>query len=511
MDWRAAAKMTDAAPSADTILRAAVDSMAEAVIICDADFRLLFANAQAERSLGRFLAKLRDGATFAQAAAAATRRLRPALTEAEADRIARQMEAAFQAGARARVRGDDGAPLDARLSRLPNGEFVAIMVDMSAQIARQTDLMRALDRAERGAEARAAQMAELSHELRTPLTGLLGMAQVLSHQNLTPEQHEMVLTLRRSGAALIELLSATIVQSQDALTQDALSPAEHDPRAVLADAAALWRPLAKAKNIEIEVFVAPDVPRALSLDALRVGQCLSNLISNAVRYTSGSLIEVRGAMGADGRSLLVHVTDDGAGVDPALAGTLFDPFVRGPVHADLPGSGLGLALTRRLARLHGGDVIAVTPPEGGARFTLHVEVAVGAAPDRGVGGRVLIVDDDASNRAVVRHMLDSLELDLSEAATAAEAQAAIAAEPPDLVLLDLNLPDLSGTDLVSAIAERMLTPRIVVLTGDQSVLRTPMPDAVRSTLLKPVDMEALREAVISVLAQRGDTRTSDGT
>mgnify|MGYP003651519945 CR=1 FL=1 len=506
----------DLDPHTQLSIRAAMDRMTEAMVICDRRGGLLFANAQAERRVGRFLAFLRGGLSFSEAVTEATRAIRPDMSDAAIAAIARRVQDDMNALVPVRIRADDGAPLDARTVRLPNGDFVAVLVDMTEEIGQRTELIRALDRAERGVEARAAQMAELSHELRNPLNGVLGMTRALLDEDLSPRQREIAETLSRSAASLVELLGAAIERAREPLEGDALDLSDCDPHALLADAAALWRPLAEAKGLTLRLTVDDAVPRLLRLDALRFGQCVNNLVANAVHYSPAGRVDVHaGAEAMTGGALLtVRVRDEGPGVDEDLLARLFEPYTRGGLHAGRAGSGLGLAVTRRLARLHGGDVTY----EGGdgATFLLRLRAwpplhaAPGAPAQPPAGATALIVDDDAVNRSVTGHMLDALGLTLQEASSGAEAMAAIRLAPPDLLLLDMRLQDMHGSDVLRFAAALPDAPEILVLSGETGAEALTLPMGARAALSKPLDLGRLRDAVRSALSDRARLRRPPG-
>lgn len=502
-------------PHTQLSIRAAMDRMAEAMVICDRHGRLLFANAQAERRVGRFLALLRRGRTVLEALSEGIRAVSPDMPDAEVADVARRMVDDLDALTPVRAVADDGTPLDTRSVRLPNGEFVAVLVDMTEQIAKRTELIRALDRAERGAEARAAQMAELSHELRNPLNGMLGMAQALLDEDLSPRQRDIAETLSRSAGSLVHLLGAAIERSREPMEGDALDFSDCDPSALIADAAALWRPLAEAKGLKLCLDIDPGLPGRLRLDALRVAQCLNNLIANAVNYSPEGRVGIRAAVApAPGGAILsMRVTDEGPGIEPALLGRLFERYSRGDAQRDQPGSGLGLAVARRLARLHGGDVIHENAAGGGAIFTLRVRAWPPVQPtadgDRPAGAhcmRALIVDDDAVNRSVTAHMLDTMGLALSEASSGAEAMAAIRDAPPDLLLLDMKLQDMHGSEVLRFAAAQPDAPEILVLSGEAGAEALTLPMGARAALTKPLDVARLRDAVRAAITDRARLR-----
>jgi CheY-like chemotaxis protein/anti-sigma regulatory factor (Ser/Thr protein kinase) len=268
-------------------------------------------------------------------------------------------------------------------------------------------------------------------------------------------------------------------------------------------------PSARARGGSLTLEIDPAVPDRLWFDPIQIRQCLDNLIQNAISHAPGGAIATRAhARRLRGESwvLVIAVADQGPGVPAPLREQIFAPYVRGPARADAQGSGLGLAVVRRIARRHGGEVTLSHPAEGGACF----EVAIHAAPPirphrngqpvrRGAGAsraRVLIVDDDPINRAVTVHMLASLDLALEEAATGAEALAAAHARAPDLVLLDVHLEDMDGEAVLAALRAMPAPPHVVLITGDPRIGAL---IGARATLLKPLDIAQLRHEVCAAL------------
>ena len=228
-----------------------------------------------------------------------------------------------------------------------------------------------------------------------------------------------------------------------------IRPAPCDPAAEIRAAAALYLPLYQAQGLGLQLALSPDLPNRAVLDAQRLRQCLSNLFSNALKHTKTGGVTLSARPGAEGQ-IEILVADTGPGIAPDLANRIFEPFQRGA--SDQPGSGLGLSITRALARSMAGDLVLL-PSEQGARFRLTLSygredpapsAGPAPAPTRTAAARVLIVDDIATNRLVARTHLRLLGLETDEATSGSEALEMIRTSPPDMVFLDMNMPGLDG-------------------------------------------------------------------
>ena len=371
--------------------------------------------------------------------------------------------------------------------------FAAFSLRQMRQLQRRHDALEALTAdlhlARRAAEAHSRAkshfLADMSHEIRTPFQGLLGMLGMLRDTGLDARQIDYLRTATESADHLLAVLNDILDMSQLEAGRLQLSPAPVTLRHLLQDVESLMRPQAHARHLALHVDADPAVPERARLDATRVKQVLFNLLSNAIKFSQRGTVELalRLQHAEGGERLLFAVTDTGPGMDGETVARLFERFERGPQGQGAPrGSGLGLEISRSLARLMGGDLEVSSQPGRGSRFSfsLPLEPVLGsdaaAAAPRELEGPppqrldVLVAEDHAVNRQVLAALLDSLGHRAHFVPNGAEAIAAVQRQRFDLVLMDLHMPDIDGieaTRRIRALPERTAaTVPIVALTAD---------------------------------------------
>jgi len=393
------------------------------------------------------------------------------------------------------------------------------------RLERRTEIAhRARRRAEEADAAKSRFLALMSHEMRTPLNSITGYAEVLARRpGLDSVAIEQLGHIQRSGDALLMLVEDVleISRGDDALSLTPLRLAD-----VVAAAAAPSRIEAENKGLTLSVDIRPDAAPMLIGDRRRLRQALHHLISNAVKFTERGTVSVL----ADriGDEVLIAVTDSGCGLDMAVADRLFDAFVQGDdsISRTHIGAGVGLSLVRRHAALMGGSVVVDSRPGDGATFTLRLPLALAQVPipsarpaaaaaapaparvedgARPAAPRVLVVDDHPANREVARLMLAAIGCEIAEACDGDEAVAMAAAQPFDLILMDVRMPRVDGLAATRAIRAAGNAVPILAVTADA------MPeDAARcfaagmdDHLPKPISHHALYAAMERLLNAAG--------
>ncbi len=397
----------------------------------------------------------------------------------------------------------------------------------------EINLQRARDAAEAANRAKSEFLANMSHEIRTPLNGVMGVASALSRTELSEDQREMVGLITSSAETLEALLSDVLDLARIESGRLELKAKPFDLVQAARDVASLFEPSAAAKGLALSVETAPAADGLFVGDAARLRQVLSNLVSNAVKFTArGSVrIRVRARRAAGGAALKISVADTGIGFDADVAERLFERFEQadGSITRRYGGTGLGLAISRSLVEAMGGRLSAASRPGRGATFTIEVSLPRAAAAvcddalgaqDAVAGGdltrmRVLLAEDHPTNRRVIELILGAAGVNLMCVENGAEALAAWRAGHFDLVLMDMQMPVMDGLSATRAIreAERrggLARTPIYALTANAMAehARASAEAGVDGHLTKPISAEALLHAVSETASALGTSHVS---
>ncbi len=343
------------------------------------------------------------------------------------------------------------------------------------------DLREARAAAEAASIAKSAFLANMSHEIRTPFQGLLGMLSLLRETGLAPRQLDYLRTAQESADHLLTILNDILDMSKLESGTLAIAPETVDLRRLVGDIESLMRAPAAAKGLQFEVTVDPELPLRIVADPTRVRQVLFNLLNNAIKFSdTGSVtLGVRGA----GERIVFTVTDTGIGMSAQTLSQLFQRFTQGDASPSRRhgGTGLGLEISRNLARLMGGDLRVASTLGVGSQFVFDMPLLDGGAappeaepalPPPGVAAqplRVLVAEDHPVNRAYVSALLEQLGHAPTFVDNGQDAVHAAGVGRFDIVLMDLHMPLLDGAEAAQAIrrlpGERAQVP-IVALTAD---------------------------------------------
>ncbi|MBD3307044.1 PAS domain-containing protein [candidate division KSB3 bacterium] len=348
---------------------------------------------------------------------------------------------------------------------------LGIAIDITGRKRREQELEAAKEAAEAASRAKSEFLANMSHELRTPLNGVLGYAQILNNDpGFTPKQHEQIEGIYRSGHHLLTLINDILDLSKIEAGKFELNTTDFHLNQFLQNIVDVHRMQARQKGLALHFDIAPDVPPSIRGDARRLRQVLINLLGNAVKFTHQGQIAFRvtrsseEAVSAETELELVRlrfeIEDTGCGIQPDHLQTIFEPFQQvGQQQGWIEGTGLGLTISQRLVQTMGSRLHVTSTPGQGSTFWFDLDVPVvehgkpsvvpPASPVRGyVGERrcILLVDDHAENRKVIRDMLHPIGFELLEAVDGYDALEQAAAHHPDLILMDLMMPELDGFD-----------------------------------------------------------------
>ncbi len=442
----------------------------------------------------------------------------------EYGRLLRQEQS--QLDLRYRVRHSDGrwVTLDTRGQAIVREDgrtegAVVVCRDVSADLAFEAELQAALAEAESASTSKSEFLSRMSHELRTPLNSVLGFAQLLELDGVQGEQAQAVGHILRAGQHLLnlidEVLDITRIESgRIELSLEAVPIAE-----VVGDAVDLSRPLAEDRSISLELHLDVEEDTHVLADRQRLLQVLLNLLSNGVKYNHAEGA-VAVLVARDGDRVRISVADDGPGIAPEDAERVFRPFDRlGAERSGVQGTGVGLTLSKHLVEQMGGAIELSSERESGAVFTVTLSATAAARATRqptermprrqegsGTDLRVLHIEDNLANLELVEQILARLGTIELRAAMYGSLGLDLAREHrPDLVLLDLHLPDMTGAEVLERLREDpdLADVPVAVVTADATPnqIRALQSAGAIAYLTKPIDVQELVRVVELVRAR----------
>jgi CheY-like chemotaxis protein/nitrogen-specific signal transduction histidine kinase len=359
-------------------------------------------------------------------------------------------------------------------------------------------------------------LANMSHEIRTPMNGVLGMAELLAKTSLDTKQRTFTDIIVKSGNALLTIINDILDFSKIDAGQMVLDPAPFDIAEAVEDVATLVSTRAKEKDLELIVRIDPAMPRSFIGDVGRIRQIITNLMGNAVKFTERGhvLIDITGRETGDSWQLHCRVVDTGIGIPEDKLALVFEKFsqVDSSSTRRHEGTGLGLAITSKLVELMKGKVGAESKLGAGSTFwfTVNLPVHEGSvrrvpvAPAEVAGARVLIIDDNPVNCAILLEQFKAWNFDACAAESGKIGLAVLEAAakiglPVDLVILDYQMPDMNGGEVLAAIRSNSAIANVPVtmLTSVDQALSSDMLKAydVDQHLLKPARSAQLLEAI----------------
>jgi signal transduction histidine kinase/ActR/RegA family two-component response regulator len=397
-----------------------------------------------------------------------------------------------------------------------------LLETVTAQAQQLREANTRLEQARREAvEAEAARgrfVANMSHEIRTPLNGILGIARLLLQTQLSGEQRELVLAIYNSRRVLKAIIDDILDFSKLESGHARLESAPFNPAIAIQSACQLYSVDARMKRVRFECH-ADNLPQQVLGDSIRLSQVVSNLVSNAVKFTTEGSVTVDAHWAAGELTLVVR--DTGIGIEPSVLPRLFKPFMQADdsMTRQYGGTGLGLAIVHQIVAQMGGRVDVASEPGAGSTFTVRVPMPVIAPVEAAPNGhdvasplavapvepaprrlRVLLAEDNAINALMVRRFVERLG---HEVVVAEEGEAALNAalsETYDLLLLDLQMPKLDGLSVARAIRSAKGPRADIPIVAVTANARTEDMDACREAgidyfLAKPIDFDALESLV----------------
>ena len=417
-----------------------------------------------------------------------------------------------------------------RVFRLSSGEVVAVYDDLTEIKQAQQASEQARRLAEEASRAKSAFLANMSHEIRTPLNAIIGLSQLLRQSDLNENQLDHLNKIYHSSRMLLGILNDILDFSKIESGRMELEARSFELQEVISQVSVMFDETIHTRQVEFLYDIQPDLPSSLVGDSLRLSQVLTNLLSNAFKFTNeGGLVKLgiystEPARG-DHVGLRFSVSDTGIGMSEEQLARLFQPFSQADISTtrQYGGTGLGLVISRRLVEAMGGELSVASTPGEGSTFQFSVELPIGQETRKATkcpdtrGHRVLIVDDHEEARAILRQMLQFCDFATEEVASGEASLEVVAAaerrnEPFDFILMDWHMPGgMNGAETCGALEQmrrrgelqQTRSPLLMVSAYQKDEVN--LPEGLTTDFLaKPLDASMLYDALVR--AETGNPR-----
>lgn len=394
--------------------------------------------------------------------------------------------------------------------------FIAIERDISEAKRNEQELQRARIAAEEGARSKSEFLATMSHEIRTPMNGVIGMAQLMSETRLDEDQKLYTDTILTSARTLLALINDILDLSKLDAGEVQLNLTEFDLVAWFENTLRPLQAQADTKSLELVFGTEADVPRRVRADDRRMGQILTNLVGNAIKFTEQGQVRVtlEAEQTAPGQAeLVLQVADTGIGIPSDMLVTIFERFSQADaaISRRFGGTGLGLAISRRIASAMNGAISVMSDPGIGSCFTVRLPVSLVEGSDETVpeaqhvqavdgidGLHILVAEDNSVNRLLVSKFLKNLPVCLGFAHNGEEAVEYVKQQRPDVILMDMSMPVMDGLEATREIRNlHIVQPRIIALTANafDTDKDACIAAGMDEFLTKPISRERLMQAL----------------
>ncbi|HJT60705.1 MAG TPA: response regulator [Burkholderiales bacterium] len=399
---------------------------------------------------------------------------------------------------------------------------IAVARDVTQHKRSEEALRLAREAAEAANHAKSSFLARMSHEIRTPMNGVLGMTELLLETGLSSTQRKYAETVQRSGKNLLDIINDILDFSKIEAGKLELENVDMDLRRTVEDVVDLLAERAHSKGLELACSIPADLMTHVRGDPLRLGQVLTNLVGNAIKFTRQGAVVIRVASTDETASKVTmrfEVSDTGSGISPEAQSRIFDEFSQadGSTTRKHGGSGLGLAISKQLVEMMGGNIHVESALGAGSTFwftssfekqeSLVHEDSRSAPMGMLTGVRALIVESSSINRGILQAQMSNWGMSNRVAAAPEQAvdlltQAAARGAPYDIAIIDLGLPGMDALELARTIRARsdIAKVRLVVLTRRQADIKSAREAGIDACLAKPVRQTMLYECLVNVMA-----------
>ncbi len=429
------------------------------------------------------------------------------------------------------TRNETFSELDNKFNRIFGSHFADRISGIVFHKLAEDKLIAAKQVAEAASQVKSTFLANMSHEIRTPLNGMMGMLQLMQITNQQAEHDEYIKTAVHSCKRLTHLLSDILDLSRVEANKMQIMSEPFHFRNSLEGITQLFGPAASEKFLDLRVNIDPDIPPVLLGDVVRIQQIISNLVGNAIKFTTDGSVQIEAHALSPTQDnicrILYSVSDTGSGIADDELVNLFNPFVQavGSAQKQFRGAGLGLAISRRLAALMGGNLVVVSEEGRGSTFYFSLSLRIGnreLLPTMSAREvclpndiKLLLAEDDHISRIIAVNLLEQLQCEVQAVGDGEQVLAKLEKEHFDCVILDVQMPILDGLETAQAIrigdaGSRNRTVPIIAITacamsGDKERFLAAGMDGY---LEKPVEIGALKEELSRVLAKKSENERS---
>jgi PAS domain S-box-containing protein len=491
-------------PQSDPAARVYFDYALTGILETDQHWRVLRANPAAESITGYGIKALCDSELQALAA------------PVSAAKVQRHLALLLEQGisqAEWRVMRRDGRQIIIEIAsiRVDDENFTHVFDDVTEQRQVAAEIERARAAAEAANRAKSDFLANVSHEIRTPMNGIIGLSQLALLDAKDSQQRDYLEKIARSGRNLLRIINDLLDTAKLESGRMDFEQAPFSLTELIAEVAGIRAQISAGKVLEIVFDVAPGMPMHLMGDRLRLGQCLTNLLGNAIKFTSAGKVELLVDMTDDPEPMLrLCVSDTGIGIPAETLPRLFSAFSQADASTarHFGGTGLGLHITRELARGMGGDLQVESRVGVGSRFTLTVPLHMAYGPEESSdnlqsgdvpqefrGHHILVAEDDSVNQLIILRWLERAGIRTTLAQDGDQVLEQLAGMPaaPDLVLMDVQMPGMDGLEATRRLRERGYTLPVVGLSAGASAAEQDacLKAGMHDFIPKPIDIDEL--------------------